>query len=120
MKNLVTNSEFNYNPIIADTSFPLQTATVAVKANQGVLLAGSVLGKTDTGEVVFVGGATAATAEFILTDDLDTETTDATVNAVVYVSGAFIRSNLVVDGAGTIDDHEADLKKNGLYLKAVQ
>lgn len=119
MANLVTNSEFNYNPIIADTSFPLQTATVAVKANQDVLLAGSVLGKSATGDILLVGGTTAAEAEFILADDLDTTTTDATVNAVVYVSGAFIRSNLVIDGAGSIDDHEADLKKNGLYLKAV-
>lgn len=119
MANLVNNSEFNFNPIIADTSFPLQTATVAVAAGQGVLLAGSVLGKADTGEAVLVGGATAATAEFILADDLDTEASETAVNAVVYASGAFIRANLHVS-AGTIDDHEADLKKNGLYLKAVQ
>lgn len=119
MANLVNNTEFNYNPIIADTSFPLQTATVAIQANQDVLLAGSVLGKDEDGNIILVGGTTAATAEYILTDDLDTTSEEDTVNGVVYISGAFIRSNLVIDGAGSIDDHESDLKKNGLYLKAV-
>lgn len=119
MANLVTQSEVHVNTLIADISFPLQTASVAIAAGQGVLLAGSVLGKNDADEAVLVGGATAATAEFILSDDVDTDASEAAVNAVVYASGAFIRANLIV-GAGTIDDHESDLKKNGLYLKAAQ
>lgn len=119
--NLVSNAgQFNYDGLIADTSFPVQTAGVPVASGQGVLVRGSVLGKTDAGDIILVGGATSATAEYILADDLDTtQTTGNKINAITYVSGAFNRAALIIDGEGTIDNHEADLKKFGLYLKAV-
>ena len=119
--NLVSNAgQFNYDGLIADTSFPVQTAAVAVASGQGVLVRGSVLGKTAAGDIVLVGGTTPATAEYILADDLDTTLiTGNKVNAITYVSGAFNRAALTIDGEGTIDSHETDLKKSGLYLKAV-
>jgi len=119
--NLVNStSEFEYDGLIADASIPVLKAAVSLESGQGVLLRGSVLGKAADGKVVLVGGTRVATAEYILADDIDTGTVVGTpISVITYASGAFNRFALIIDGAGKIDEHEADLKKFGLYLKAV-
>ncbi|WP_421663636.1 head decoration protein [Lysinibacillus telephonicus] len=119
--NLVSNvSEFKYDSLIANVSFPIQTAAIALASGNGLLVRGSVLGKTADNSIILVGGETTATAEFILAEDVDTgDTAGSTVNAIVYVSGAFNRNALVFDGTATANDCEEDLKKFGIYLKAV-
>lgn len=119
--NLVNKTgEFKYDGLIADASLPVLEAAVSIESGQGVLLRGSVLGKTAAGKVILVGGATTATAEYILADDIDTGSSVSTpITVITYVSGAFNRKALIIDGAGKIEDYETDLKKFGLYLKAV-
>lgn len=108
--------------LIADTSFPVQTGGVKLKAAQGVLLRGTVVGKNAEGKFVpAVTGGTAVKAYGILADDVDTGDEDATedVVAVVYVSGSFNRSALIFGGTNTAADHEEELRSKGIYLKAV-
>lgn len=121
MTNLV-QSAGTYTPdnLIADTSFPVQVGIVAVAANQGTLLKGSVLGKNASGEYVLANKSseTPINGSVILTDDLVTDETDA-VNAQVYVSGSFNRKALIFGGTDTVAQHEDNLKTNGIYLKVI-
>ncbi|MEC1744127.1 head decoration protein [Schinkia azotoformans] len=115
-----TVGSFEYEHLIAGT-FPVQTAIIKVASGQGILKRGSVLGKAADKSVILVGGATAATAQYIIADPVDTtETAGETIPAIVYVSGAFNRLALIIDGEGSIDDHEDSLKTFGIYLKAIQ
>lgn len=114
-----TVGKFEYEHLIAG-SFPVQTAIVNVASGQGVLKRGSVLGKAADDSIVLVGGETEATAEFIVAEEVDTtESTGTEIPAIVYVSGAFNRSALIIDGDGSIDEHEESLKKFGIYLKEI-
>ena len=118
--NLVqTIGNHEFDTLIADTSFPINVAIQPLAGGQGVLMRGSVLGMA-TGKAVLIGGGTEAVAEYILADDVDTgDVAESTVNAQVYVSGAFNRANLLFGGVAKVEDHEKDLKEVGIYLKAV-
>lgn len=119
--NLVqTAGTYTPDNLIADTSFPVQVGIVAVAANQGTLLKGSVLGKNASGEYVLAdkSATTPITGSVILTDDLITDASSA-VNAQVYLSGPFNRKALIFGGADTVDLHEENLKTNGIYLKVI-
>lgn len=120
MKMTSTVGQFEFDNLIADASFPINVSVVQVESGQGLLVRGSVLGKTAEQKIIFVGGETTATAEFILATDVDTGNTPGTkVSAEVYVSGPFNRTALIFDGDTTSNVHELDLKKVGIYLKAV-
>ena len=109
-----------YKPdnLIVDTSFPVQVGVVTVAANQGTLLKGSVLGKNTGGAYVLADSSATVPGTVILTDDLVTDST-TTVNAQVYLSGPFNRNALIFGGTDTVEDHEATLKTNGIYLKVI-
>lgn len=99
-----------------DASFPIQTAAVKLAAGQGVVLRGTTIGKNDTGEFEMASATIQATA--ILTDDVDTGAkTGTAIVAETYVSGSFNSTALIADG--DIADHAAELRKNGIYIKAV-
>lgn len=120
MKLTNTTGQFEFDNLIADVSFPVNMSVVQVESGQGILVRGSVLGKTAEQKVIFVGGETVATAEFILATDIDTGSAPGTkVSAEVYVSGPFNRNALIFDGVTTTETHELDLKKVGIYLKTV-
>lgn len=111
--------EYKPDNLIADTSFPVQVGIVKVAADQGTLLRGSVLGKSDSGEYVLANskGETPVLGSVILTDDLVTK--DTAVNTQVYLSGPFNRNALIVSESDTVAAHEENLKINGIYLKVV-
>ena len=112
--------ERNFDHLIADASFPINKAIVSLVAGQGVLVRGSVVGKNETGNAVLYGGDAVVKPEFILTDDVDTgDQAGDTINATVYLSGAFNRDALVLAGEGKVDSIESELKTYGIYLKIV-
>ena len=120
MKLTNTTGQFEFNNLIADVSFPVNTSVIQVESGQGLLVRGSVLGKTTEQKIVLVGGEVAATAEFILASDVDTDNKPGSkIPAEVYVSGPFNRAALIFDGDTNANAHELDLKKVGIYLKAV-
>lgn len=110
----------DFDHLIADASFPINTAIVSLAAGQGLLVRGAVVGKNNAGESVLYGGDTVVKPEFILTDDVDTggEEADA-INATVYVSGVFNRDALVLAGETKVETIETELKTYGIYLKIV-
>lgn len=110
----------DYNHLIADASFPINTAIVSLASGQGVLVRGSVVGIKEDGEAVLYGDDVEVKPEFILTDDVDTtEDEGDAINATVYVSGAFNRDALIVAGETKIDSIESEMKTYGIYLKIV-
>ena len=118
--NLIQKTEnHEFDTLIADTSFPINVAIQPIAGGQGVLMRGSVLGMA-ADKAVLVGSGTETVAEFILADDVDTgDAAEGSVNAQVYVSGAFNRFKLILGGTDKVEAHEKDLKEVGIYLKAV-
>lgn len=120
MTNLRSTVEFKPDELIADVAFPVQTGGVNLKAGQGVLLRGTVVGKNADGKFVpAITGSTAIVAHGILADDVDTgeEGEVADVNAVVYTSGSFNRASLFFGGEDQAEAHEDVLRTKGIYLK---
>lgn len=120
--NLInTNAgEVSYNNLINDTSIPVLTKSVKLKANQGVILKGTVLGVISAdGLAVPVDSSKAdgsERADCILTDDIDTGTADPVVTTA-YSSGLFNSKALIVGGSDTVETHERELRTLGIFLK---
>ncbi|MFJ8100413.1 head decoration protein [Lysinibacillus sp. NPDC096212] len=109
------------NNLIYDTSFPIQTGSVKLKAGQGLLLQGTIIGKNSDGEYL-VASTTATTpilADAILTDDVDTGSKPGkSVFAETYISGSFNSDALLTDGTDKVSVHYDVLRTKGIYLKA--
>ena len=118
LRNIEGNLE--YNNLIADITFPVQSGIVKLKGGQGVLVAGSVIA-LDASNVGILSSATAGqTIHSVLTDDVDTGTSaETTINATVYLSGVLNRKELVVGGESNIAAQEDELRQRGIYLKDV-
>jgi hypothetical protein len=106
-----------YEPdnLIADSSFPITTEVVIIKADQ-VLKRGSVLGKDDDGKYVL----SLSTAEDgsenptrVLSEDIDTAGADS--GAVVFKSGVF-NANAMTFGA----EHTADSIKDVMWTQGIE
>lgn len=125
MASLYTKSfgEVSYDRLIAGAIHPIDHKSVVLKAGQGILPRGTVLGiitssslsvkvdssKTDGSQI----------ADAILVDAVDTGDSGATedVTAVAYKSGGpFNRQALVFGGTDTSDKHETRLRELGIYL----
>ncbi|GIO39065.1 hypothetical protein J41TS12_39260 [Paenibacillus antibioticophila] len=109
-----------------DTKHPVDIKALTLKAGQGVLQRGTVVGiLTADGLAVLVDSSKtdgSQLADSILTDTIDTGTTGATENVVTtaYQSGSFNRQALIFGGTDTADDHEERLRMLGIYLKDAQ
>lgn len=112
----------NYTPdnLIADNAQPIHKGTVTVKSGEGELKRGSVLTKDSSGKYVItastlrVGGYLP---EVVLAADVDATSADTV--GEVYTSGDLKEEALIVDEHHTLsDDDKADLKRNGIYVKA--
>lgn len=110
------------NNLLYDTAFPVQTGSVKLKAGQGVLLQGTIIGKNNDGEYV-VASTTVETpviADAILADDIDTGSQSGeAVFAETYISGSFNSNALHTDGTDKVFDHYDILRTKGIYLKAM-
>lgn len=125
MTNLWNDNLGSTSPdnLFYDTKHPVDVKAVKLKAGQGVLERGTVLGivtadslavpvdssKTDGSEL----------ADSILTDTIDTGAAGATDNVVTtaYKTGSFNRQALKFGGSDTADKHETRLRMLGIFLK---
>lgn len=120
--NLVDKNAGEYIPdnLFNDTSIPVLTKSVILKPGQGVLIRGTILGiESESGQAVIVNSASAngsGKADCILTDDIDTGTTDP-VTTTAYNSGMFNRNALIVGGTDTVETHEKELRSLGIFMK---
>jgi len=111
-----------YKPdnLIADNAQPIHKGTVTVASGEGELKRGSVLTRNGSDKFVItastlrVGGYLP---EVVLAEDVNA--TDADTVADVYTSGDLKEDALIVAAGYSLSDADkADLKKNGIYVKA--
>lgn len=107
-----TIGESRVDNLIADISFPLQTGSAILKADAGLLLRGTLLGKDVGGEYVKASGTVEA--DSILADDVLVESAPVTV--VTYISGAFSKNSLIAEN--DVTEHQDVLRTKGIYIKA--
>lgn len=97
---------------------PLSTS-VKLKAGQGVLNRGAVIGKvTADGEYKLVDAAASdgsEVASMVLAETIDT--TGAAVNAVSYTQGIFHADALYVAEGDTVEAHLEELRAGNIYIK---
>lgn len=110
-KNLVAHvGESKPDHLIADISFPIQVGSASLAAEQGLLLRGTLLAKTEDGYKM----ATDETeGDRILADDIFVE--GEKIVAEAYLSGSFSTSSIICDGE--IEVHRERLREKGIYLK---
>ena len=112
--------------LFADSKHPVDVKAVTLKAGQGVLARGTVVGIITADDLAVPVDSTktdgSELADSILTDTIDTGAAGATENVVTtaYSSGSFNRQTLIFGGTDTADKHEDRLRTLGIYLKDVQ
>jgi hypothetical protein len=105
--------------LLAGADIPVLVEGVTLKAGQGILNRGSVIGiETATGKGILcdknaVDGS--QTAKFILAED-SIDTTAADVIASSYKSGKFNKKALIFGVNGAPATLDADLRDVGIYL----
>lgn len=120
--NLVNKNigESSADNLFNDVTIPVTTKSVRLQAGQGILLRGTVLGVISaTGLAVPVDSAKtdgSEKADCILTDDVDTGTTDPVV-MTAYSSGVFNANALIVGGEDTVEVHKKELRSLGIFTK---
>lgn len=103
---------------------PALTFGVVVRAGQGELARGSVLGLSSDGDYVILGATPdngeTITANCILADPVDAGGADA-VTAIAYRTGHMNRNALIVaDGYTFTAADEEELRKGGILLSDAQ
>lgn len=112
-----TVGAMNYDGLVYDDKFPIDTKTVSLRAGQGELKCGTVLAVSTTSEDYVKVGITPVEnetfiADCILADDVDT-TGAVSVIGEAYRSGHFNANNLF----GTLNENDKRaLTANGIYL----
>ncbi|EGW39169.1 head decoration protein [Desulfosporosinus sp. OT] len=112
-----------YDNLFADHLVPILTKGVTLKAAQGIIKRGTVVGIITASALAVPADSTLADgaqfADCILSDDVDTGAVGSTddVVAVAYSSGHFNRQALIFGGTDTAVDHETHLRELGIYLK---
>lgn len=111
---------FTYDNLFAGILHPVDLKAVTLKAGQGVLKRGTVLGIVTVGGLAVKVDSTktdgSETADSILTDDIDTTAGDMVTTA--YTTGEFNRVALIFGGTDTADKHETRLRELGIFLKS--
>ncbi len=128
-----TTGTFEPDKLIADNAIPTTTTGIRVAKGEGFLKRGTLMGiaadgtykRTGTEETITTGEGESAVeskaaigADCILTDDVAAVTDDVVTSA--YVSGQFNRAAVILPEGAEIADYETELRKLGIYLKAVQ
>lgn len=116
-----TTGEFTPGKLIADNAIPTIAKGVKIASGQGNLKRGTLLGAAADGTYKVTGSADGNATigcDCILTDDVNA--TDAAVVSNAYVSGTFNRDAIILAEGAAITTYETELRKLGIYLKAVQ
>ncbi|WP_110933819.1 head decoration protein [Paenibacillus bouchesdurhonensis] len=109
-----------------DTKHPTDIKAVTLKAGQGVLQRGTVVGIITDDDLAVIVDSTkddgSQLADSILTDTIDTGGAGATDDIVTtaYSSGSFNRQALIFGGSDTADKHEERLRMLGIFIKDAQ
>lgn len=113
----------SFDNLFADHIIDVLTKGVTLKAAQGVVKRGTVVGIITASNLAVAVDSTKADgsqlADCILSDDVDTGIAGATDNivAVAYRTGHFNRKALIFGGTDTADKHETYLRELGIFLK---
>lgn len=100
--------------LFASSKYPVSKVLKSVASGQGVLTRGTALALNADGKCVILGTA-SATAAYILAEDIDATSADAT--AEVYRTGHFIKNALAVKESYTITDADVEeFRKVGIIL----
>ena len=128
-----TTGTFTPDKLIADNAIPTTAKGIEVAKGEGFLKRGTLMGKaadgtykrTGTKETNTTGEGDSATeseatigADCILTDDVAAVTKSGVSSG--YISGNFNRAAVILPTGVEIANYETELRKLGIFLKAVQ
>ncbi len=113
-----TTGTFTPDKLIADNAIPVTAKGIKVAKGEGVLKRGTLMGLAADGTYKRTDSAEGIGADCILTDDVAALLSDVVTTA--YVSGTFNRAAIILPEGKNIADHETELRRLGIYLKAVQ
>lgn len=113
--------ELQYENLVVDTSFPVQKTVVTLKAGQGSLQPGAVIGLDVQRIGHLLDGTVVTEPHSVLLEAIDTgtDTEGENVPAVVYISGTLNRSALIFGASETVDKYEDKLRTLGIYLREI-
>ena len=105
------------NLFAASQMMPVVADAMTVKASQGALKRGALLDATGTLCTVTAGKTTVSEVYAVLAEDVDT--TDAAVEAAVYLTGEFNENALSfkTENAAAVADFKASARKVGIFFK---
>ena len=113
-----TTGTFTPDKLIADNAIPITTKGIKVAKGEGILKRGTLMGPAGDGTYKRTDSAEGLGADCILTDDVAALLSDEVTTA--YISGTFNRAAIILPEGKDIADHETELRKLGIFLKAVQ
>lgn len=108
--------EYTPDSLITSTKVGLVTKSVQLKANQGILKRGSVVGKIADSAFILMGSEAGMIAEGVLVDDVDTS---STVTTILYISGCFNKEAIIVAEGHTVEEYDRELRNLNIYLETV-
>lgn len=110
--------EFTPDKLIAGNTHPMDTKAVAIAKGSATLKRGTLINKS--GGICNQTGASGSevldTPVGILCDDV-TQSASATTDTLMYISGDFKASEIIVGADVEVADFELELQKLGIFLK---
>lgn len=108
--------EYIPDSLITSVKVGLITKGVQLKANQGILKRGSLVGKTTDSTFILMGSEVGMIVEGVLTDDVDTTSITTTI---LYISGCFNKEAIIVAEGHTVEEYDRELRNLNIYLETV-
>ena len=106
-------AQFNYDNLLASTTFPVVTDTVTIAPNQ-TLLRGQVIVLGETGAVAAEELSDLTKVHGILAEDIVVGTEEK--QATIFLTGEF-NSRKVILPVSKLADYKTALRKIGIFLK---
>ncbi|MFA9464052.1 MAG: hypothetical protein ACERKN_07135 [Velocimicrobium sp.] len=108
--------------LLAGNEFPFLVQGVSLADSQGTVKRGTLIGIVS--EKGYLTGSTVSEETVgvsgIMTDDVDTSTLGEDHIATMYITGLFNPDALVLAEGASLDTYKDDMKKLGIFTKAVQ
>jgi hypothetical protein len=120
MSNLVSDlGSIEKRTLFAGTEIPALPTTVTIVSGQGVLSAGSIIGKiTASGKGAFCKASAtdgSQVADLVLAEDVDATSVD--VVALAYKTGIFNYDSLAVATGDTVAAHMQELRLRNIHYR---